>query len=195
MTSLPAPDPLAALWQTAAGPDTHDLLQAVRRQRRLHQRLNRSVWAIMCGIALLVFFEEATAGIATHGILSIIWVIGITAAAVWQRRARHTRSDALNLDTVNCLESVIGRARADLFVARCLYAGVPGGAVVGYVVVGLADKGVSPHVADPELHLVQLGAGIVALLIMMAAGFLLARSRRLQVEELSGKLRSLQAEL
>jgi hypothetical protein len=54
MSSLPAHDPLVALWQTAPKPDTHHLLQDLQRLNRLHQPLNRSIWAIVCGIAALV---------------------------------------------------------------------------------------------------------------------------------------------
>ena len=144
MTSLPPHDPLSALWQTAPKPDTHQLLQDLQRLNRLHQRLNRSVFAILCGISLLLIFEEATGRVRTHGILSVIWILGLVLGAAWRRRSRRNRSDALTLDTVSLLKSTIARAKRDLFVARCLYAGVPCGAAVGFFVAKLAGISASP---------------------------------------------------
>ena len=197
MTSLPAHDPLVALWQTAPNPDAHHLLQDVQRMHQLHRRLDRSVWAIVCGVAVLLIFEEATGRIASHGVLSVIWTVGLAIGVVWRRRNRFCRSDALTFDTVSLLKALIARAKSDLFVARCLYAGVPCGAVVGFVVADFAGLSASPwgNAANPRLHLLQAGAGIAALVTMMAVGFILARSRRLQVRALGDKLRSIEAEL
>ncbi len=197
MTSLPPDDPLVALWQTAPKPDTHYLLQDLERLNRLHQRLNRTLLAIVCGIAILIIFEEATGRVASHGVLSVIWILGLVIGAIWRRRARCTRSDALTLDTISLLKVMIARAKSDLFVARCLYAGVPCGAAAGYVLTKLAGIGASPsaRAVSQHLDLIQTGAGIAALIIMMAAGVILARSRRLQVQELGDKLRSITADL
>lgn len=197
MTSLPAHDPLVALWQTAPKPDTRHLVQDLQRLNRLHQRLNRSVWAIVCGIAILLIFEEATGRVASHGVLSAIWTLGLAIGVLRQRRARYNRTDALTLDTVSLLKFMIARARSDLFIARCLYAGVPCGAVAGFVVADLAGLSASPwgNAVSPRLHMLQTGAGIAALVIMMVVGVILARSRRLQVEGLSDKLRSIEADV
>ena len=197
MTSLPPHDPLVTLWQTARKPDTQHLLQDLQRLNRMHQRLNRIVFAIMCGISVLLIFEEATGRVTTHGTLSVIWILGLVIGAVWHRRSRCNRSDALTLDTVSLLEFMIARARSDLFVARCLYAGVPCGAVVGVIVAKLAGISASPSAiaANPQLHLIQTGAGMAALIIMMVTGVILARARRLQVQELSEKLRLIKADL
>ena len=96
MTPLPPDDPLVALWQTAPKPDTHHLLQDLQSLNRLHQRLNRSVLGIVCGIAILLIFEEATGRIASHGVLSAIWIIGLAIGVLWHRRARCNRSLARN---------------------------------------------------------------------------------------------------
>lgn len=194
MTSLPADDPLVALWQTAAGRDIPNLLQDVQRQTRLHRRLAWSIWAIMGGIAVLLIFEEATGGAPSHGILSGLWILGLVVGAILHRRAV-SRTTALTLDTASLLKSMIGRAKNDLFVARCLYAGVPGGAVAGYVMAQLAGVGGSAWAPNWHLHMMQLGAGIAALVAMMVVGVVLARSRRLQVRELGEKLKLLQADL
>ncbi len=138
MTSLSPHDPLVTLWQTAPKPDTQHLLRDLQRLNRLHQRLNRSVFAIMCGTSFLLIFAEATGHVTTHGTLSVIWILGLVLGLVWRRRARCGRSDALTLDTVSLLESMIARAKSDLLVGRCLYAGVPCGAVVGFFVAKLA---------------------------------------------------------
>ena len=197
MTSLPARDPLVALWQTAPKPDTQHLLLDLQRLNRLHQRLNRSVLAIVCGIAALLVFEEATGRVATHGALSVIWILGLVIGIVWHGRARCNRTDVLTLDTVSLLKSMIARAKSDLFIARCLYVGVPCGAMVGYSVMKLAGIGASPsaNAVHAHLHLVQTGAGIAALVAMMVTGAILARSRHLQVQELSEKLRLIEADL
>jgi hypothetical protein len=197
MTSLPPHDPLVALWQTAPKPDTQHLLLDLQRMNRLHRRLNRSIFAILSGVSLLLIFEEATGRAPTHGWLSVIWILGLVLGAVWRRRARCYRSDALTLDTVSLLQLMIARAKSDLFVARCLYAGVPCGAVFGYLVMELAGIRPSPPAlaVHAPLHLIQTGAGIATLIAMIVTGVILARSRRLQVQELSEKLRLIQADL
>ena len=197
MTSMPPDDPLVALWQTAPKPDTQHLLQDLQRLNRLHQRLNRIVFAIMCGISLLLIFEEATGRLTTHGTLSAIWILGLALGVVLRRRARCNLSDALTLDTVSLLKSMIARANSDLFVARCLYAGVPCGAVVGFLVLKVAGIGAPPSAIAVHglLHLIQTAAGMAALIAMMVTGAILARSRRLQVRELGEKLRLIEADL
>src|SRR5271167_4561913 len=155
MTSLPPHDPLVTLWQTAPKPDTQHLLQDLQRLNRLHQRLNRIVFAIMCGTALLLIFEEATGRVTTHGALSVIWILGLIVGTVWHRRARCNRSDAITLDTVSLLKFMMARAKRDLRIARWLYAGVPCAAIVGYLVTKLAGIGSSPsaNAVPPHLHL------------------------------------------
>jgi hypothetical protein len=199
MTSLPHHDPLVTLWQTAPKPDTQHLLQDLQRLNRLHQRLNRIVFAIMCGTSLLLIFEEATGRVTTHGALSVIWILGLVLGVVWHRRARCNRSDAITLDTVSLLKFMIARAKRDLRIARWLYAGVPCGAVVGFFGAKLAGIGASPNAIavppHPHLHLIEMGARVAALIAMMVTGVILARSRRLQVQELSEKLRLIKADL
>ncbi len=193
MTFLPPQDPLITVWQTIPKPDTRNLLKELQRLNHLHQRLNRTVLAILCGVAMLLVFEEATGRLMSHGILSGIWILGLVTGLVFRRRARCNRIDALTLDTVSLLKSMIARAKNDLFVARCLYAGVPCGALGGYIVMTLAGIGAPLGASGVSLRLrtVQTAAGIAALIIMMAAGAILARARRLQVRELSDKLRSI----
>ena len=197
MTSMPPNDPLVSLWKTAPEPDTQHLMQDLQRLNRLHQRHSRTVLAILCGIAALLVFEEATGRLASHGFLSVIWIAGVVAGVVWQRRARCNRLDALTMDTVRLLKAMIARATRDLFVARCLYAGVPGGAVVGYVVSRLAGIGGSgpARAVHPHLEMVQTGAGVAALIVMMVSGVILARSRSVQVRELNEKLRAIESDL
>src|ERR1700733_1248094 len=162
MTSIPSRDPLVSLWQTAAKPDTQYLMRDLQRLNRLHQRHNRTVLAIVCGIAILLIFEEATGRLASHGILSVAWIALVVAGILWKRRARCNRLDALTLDTVRLLKAMIARAKSDLFVARCLYAGVPLGATMGYVVSKLAGIGASgtARAAHPLMEVVQVGAGV-----------------------------------
>ncbi len=158
MTSLPPHDPLVALWQTAPKPDTHSLVQDLQRANRLHRRFNRSVLAIVCGIAVLLIFEEATGRIASHGILSVSWIMWVILGLAWQRRARCNRSDPFTLDTVHLLKFMIARAKRDLLVARWLYAGVPCGALVGYAVMKVVGMGTPPSpvaIAHPTLRLIQ----------------------------------------
>jgi hypothetical protein len=197
MTSLPPHDPLVALWKTAPKPETHDLLQNLQRFNRLHRRLNRSVFAVVCGVSLLLIFEEATGRVTTHGALSAIWILSMAIGVIWRRRARCNRLDALASDTVSLLKFSIARAKSDMFVARCLYAGVPCGALVGFAIAKITGIAASPAViaAHPRLHLMQTGAGVAALIVMMATGAVLARSRRLQVQQLGEKLKSIEADV
>ncbi len=159
--------------------------------------MDRSVFAILCGFALLLIFEESTGGIATHGVLSAIWISGLGLGVARYRRARCHRSDAYTSDTVSLLQFLIARAKRDLFLARCLYAGAPCGAAVGYAGMKLAGIGESRALSAvaPQLRLVQMGAGVAVLIVMMVTGAILARARRVQLAELSEKLRLLQSGL
>jgi hypothetical protein len=114
-----------------------------------------------------------------------------------QRRARCSRLDALSLDTVRLLKTLIARARRDLFLARCLWAGVPCSAAVGSVVAKLAGIGALPgaSAAHPYLERMQTGAGVATLVIMIITGVILARSRSAQVRELSARLRSIESDV
>lgn len=197
MSSVPPDDPLIALWQTAPKPDAQHLLQDLQRLNRLHRRFNWSIFLLMSGISLVIMFEEATKRVSTHGALSAVWVLSLMAVAVWHRRARCNRSVTLTLDTVSLLKSTIARAKRDLFLARCLYAGVPCGALLAFLALKFAsiDAQARPVAIDVRLHRIQTGAGVAALIAMTVTGAILARSRRLQVDELTEKLKSLQGEL
>ena len=192
----PASDSLVGLWQSAPKPDPHRVLQDLQHSNRLHTRFYRSLIAILCGFAVLFIFEEATGRLATHGLISVLWILFVT-GIVWRRRVRCKRLDALTMDTVSLLKSMIARAKRDLFIARCLYAGVPCGALAGWAVARLAGLGATAAVnaAHPNLERVQTGAGIAALILMMVAGVILARSRHAQVVELSEKLRCIESDL
>jgi hypothetical protein len=193
-------DPLVALWQTAPKVDTHNLVEDTQRLNRLHRRLSRSVMAIVCGIAVLLIFEEATDRLGTHGLLSMVWIVVVTSAA-WRKRARCNRPDAMTLDTVSLLKAMIARAKSDLTLARTLYAGVPCGAVAGGVAMKLMTRFTSfggatgAKVVSPRLDMLQTGAGVAALVIMIVAGLVLARSRAAQLRELGEKLKSIEADV
>src|SRR5665213_2004836 len=79
-----AQDVWIALWQTAPKPDTQHLLRDVQRQNRMHRQFNRALVTIVCGVSLLLIFEEVTRRIATHGWLSAIWILCLVAGAVWR---------------------------------------------------------------------------------------------------------------
>jgi len=197
MTSMPPHDPLVSLWQTAPKPNTQHLMQDLQRLNRLHRRHNRSVLAIVCGIAALLVFEEATGRAASHGFLSLGFIAVVVTGVVWQKRARCNRLDVLTLGTTRLLKAMIARAKRDLFVARCLYAGVPLGAAVGYAVskffgIGAPSQGRAAHL---HLEMVQTVAAVVTLVVMIVAGAILARSRSVQVRELNEKLRAIESDL
>jgi hypothetical protein len=122
---------------------------------------------------------------------------GVVIGAWWQRRAQCNRLDSLTLDTVSLLKAMIARARHDLFLARCLYAGVPLGAGVSFSVLKFAGMGLSPAAKAiiPGLEMIQTGAGVAALIIMIVIGIVLARSRSLQVRDLSEELKSFESDL
>jgi hypothetical protein len=98
---------------------------------------------------------------------------------------------------VSLLKFMIARAKRDLRIARWLYAGVPCAAVASFLAVKLAGIGASPNTiaVPPRLHLFETGARVAALIAMTVTGVILARSRRLQVQELSEKLRLIKADL
>jgi hypothetical protein len=197
MSSLPPRDPLVSLWQTTPKPETHQLLHDLQRLNRLHERFNRTILGLLFGISLLLIFEEATGRVATHGRLSAIWILGLLLGVFWRRRVQCKRADAISMDTISLLKFMIARAKSDLFVARCLYAGVPCGALAGFFVLKLARGGPSSSAiaTHPHLHFIQAGAGIAVLIAMMVIGVILARSRRVQVQELSEKLRLIEGDL
>ena len=197
MTSMPEHDSLVSLWQTAAKTDTQNLMQDLQRLNRLQRRHNQIVLAIMCGIPVLLIFEEATGRLGSHGVLSAVWIAVVLAGVVWKRRTRCNQLDALTLDTVRLLKAMIARAKRDLFVARCLYAGVPLGAALGYVVSKLAGirEMVPARAAHPHIEVAQTGAGVAALVFMVVAGVILARARSVQVRELNEKLKAIESDL
>jgi hypothetical protein len=197
MNTLSSGDPLVALWQTTPKPDTHHLLRNLRHLNNLHRRLNRAVVAILSSVSLLLIFEETTGRTPTHGWLSVVWILALMFGAAWRRRARCNRQDAITLNTVSLLKVMIRRAKSDLLIARCLYAGVPCGALVGFLVMEFSGIRPSRHaLAVPgQLHLIQTGIGIAVLITMIVTGAILSRSRRLQVNELSETLKLIEADL
>jgi hypothetical protein len=197
MSSSPLPDPLVTLWQTAAKPDTRHLLQDLQRVKRMHQRLQRIVLAILGSVSILLILAEAIGRIATHGILSVIWLLALAIGITWQRRSQCNRIDALALDTVSLLKLMLARVTKDLFIARCLYAGVPCGALAGMLMVKITGIGGTPAAiaVHSQLDLILTGAGVVLLIAMIASGVILTRSRRLQSRALREKLKSLEAGL
>ncbi len=197
MTVVPPDDPLVALWQTAPAPAIHDLAKHLQRLDRLHRLSNRSIVALLWCVALLLIFEEATGRLPSLGFLSLIWILGLVSGLSWRRRAQCTRLAALTSDTVSVLKFRLAQARRDLFLARCLYTGVPLGALVGYVVMTLAGSAIPPPAASaaPNLKLIQTGAGIAVLLVMIATGAILSHSRVLHVKALTEKLKVINDEL
>ncbi|MGC4055274.1 MAG: hypothetical protein QM757_41090 [Paludibaculum sp.] len=113
------------------------------------------------------------------------------------RRMRRESSNLLTLDMVSSLRRMIAQAKRDLFLARCLYAGAPLGAVISYLVASMAGVSRSPLAAGGSqmLHDLQTAAGVAALLAMMLTGILLERARRTQVENLNRKLKSMTEDL
>lgn len=195
MNSTPSNDPLVALWQTAPKPDPDRLVHDLQRFQRMHHRLVAIIAGLLSVVTLLLMVAETTGHPATHGILSAIWILGLTIGTVWQWRARCSRIDSVTLDTVKSLKWMLGRAKRDLLLARCLYAGVPCGALTGTLVSNLLQRGASPEAAlHPAVSILSV-AGLAVLLFMMAAGFVLARSRRFEVKRLAEKLRSAESGL
>ena len=197
MTPFTSRDPLVALWQTAPTPDPQHLLQDLQRLDRLHRRLTWTVFATLSAVSLLLIFEEATRNIPTPGWLSGVWVFTLVLGRVWHRRARCNRSDALALATVSLLRSMIARAKSDLTIARCLYAGVPCGALLGFLLMGRLGINPSPRalVTEGRFHLIPLVCGVAILAAMMIAGAVMTRSRRRQIQELERKLRLIETDL
>jgi hypothetical protein len=198
MTTTPPGDPLVALWHSAPEPDTRHLLLELGRFNRLHRRFNWSILAILCGMAILLLFEETTGRLATHGILSAIWIGGVVIGALWHKRERCNHLNALTSDMDSLLKAMLARAKSDLFVARCLYAGAPLGAGISFMVFKVAGSHALSPTAKTNSHgleMIQTEAGVVALVIMIAVGVILARSRSEQVRDLSEKLIAFETDL
>ncbi|WP_321477700.1 hypothetical protein [uncultured Paludibaculum sp.] len=197
MTPQPPRDPLIALWQTTPAPDTSHLLRDLERLKQLHQRLNRTIMAILLGFDLLLVFEEATGRLRSHGILSTLWTLGLALGLIYHRRTHCAPVNPLTLDMVSLLKNMIVRAKRDLLLARSLYLGAPIGAIIVYLVTRLAGISTSPLAigAVPRLHAVQTAAGVAAILAMMVAGILLEHARRTQVQDLSRKLKLVVGEM
>jgi hypothetical protein len=194
---LPPQDPIVALWQTAPKNDSLHLLQDLQRQDRMHRVLRRTVGTIVAGVSILLALEEIAGRIATHGWLSASWLVCLAAGLIWRYSTRCERSGVLDLDTVTLLKSSVRQAQKDLLLARCLYAGVPCGAVSGFLLMQFAARhdSVLTLAVNPTIRMIQTGAGIFALLAMMLTGAVLARSRRTQARELGEILKSMQSDL
>lgn len=186
------PDPFIALWQTAPQPDVQAVLDAVKRADAAHKRLNWTLVALLSTITLIIAFEEATGRLRTHGVVTILWTVGLGAGLLWHCRAGRRLSVALSEDTLSLLNLMIRRAKRGLKLARYLYLGTPVGAVVGWFIAN------ATHISAGSsgwLSLVQTAAGIAMLGMMMVSGLVLARLRRRQVDELSARLREFQEDL
>lgn len=196
MKPLPSQDPLAALWQTAPKPDPSALLQDLQRVNRHHQQLNRIAFVILCGTAILLVFEAVRESSITLGALSAMWILGLLFGVVWYRRVLCNRAEAVTFDTVRLLRFMIARAKKDLRIARWLYAGVPFGAVAGFIMARLTF-GASPNAiaVSAHEHLMRTGAALAALIAMMAIGLVVAGDRRLQVQKLREKLRLIEEDM
>jgi hypothetical protein len=189
-------DPFATLWQSAPKPDTGQLLRDLQRLRKAQRWHSRILIIILCGIALFLAFEEVTARSGTHGLISALW-IAFVAGALGYQRVRCRAVDPLDLDTVSLLKRMIARAKRGLFQARCLYLGTPLAAVVGAVLTRVLAPGAAAdgHIVQPSLALIQTIVGLIVLISMIIAGLVLARARRRQLLELTGKLKSLEESL
>lgn len=189
-------DPFATLWQSAPKPDTGQLLRDLQRLQKAQRRHSRILIVILCGIALFFVFEEATGRSGTHGIISALWM-AFVAGAIGYQRVRCRSVDPLDLDTVSLLKRMIARAERGLFQARCLYLGTPLGAVAGAVLMKVLVPGAAPgrHIVQSSLALMQTAVGLMLLVAMIIAGLVLARARRRQLQELTGKLKSLEESL
>lgn len=186
-------DPFTALWQAAPKPDTQQLLRVIAKQRRLHWRLNATLAAILTSVTVLLVSVEMTARLATHGWLSGAWLGCLAVGLLWRYRAQCRRVDMADKNTVDLLRSMARQAGTDLFLARCLWAGVPIGAMLG--ALGMRSLSLRPEpVAAPGLSLVQTVAAMTILGGMILAGLLLARSRKVQLRELNEKLKSIATE-
>jgi hypothetical protein len=121
----------------------------------------------------------------------------LAAGLFWRYGTQRQHSGDLDVDTVTLLKSSLRQAQKDLFLARCLYAGVPCGAACGFMIMQLMAQHASapPPANDPGVRLIQTGAGIIALAAMMLTGAALASSRRIQARELSEKLKSMESDL
>lgn len=192
-----AHDPLVALWQTAQRPDLGSLFQHIEHHRLMHRRFGKILVTIIGATSLLLILEEATGRLATHGWLSAAWLSCLGVGLVWRRRARCQRDGILNMDTVSLLKSALKQAKQDLFLARCLYAGVPCGAACGFLFMHFSANHPSiPQTAiEPTIRTIQTVAGVVVLSTMIIAGLALARARRTQVRTLGETLNAIATEV
>jgi hypothetical protein len=186
-------DPFATLWQSAPKPDTRQLMQDMQRLKNAQRRQHRILIAILCGIASCLVFEEATGRYGTHGLISALWIAFMAGALGYQHMRCHF-VDLLDLDTVSLLKRMIVRAKRGLFQARCLYLGTPLGALAGTVLMRVLAPRTAPggYAVQSGLALMQTIVGLTVLVLMIITGLVLARARRHQLLELTGKLKSLE---
>ncbi len=182
-------DPFVALWLAAPQTESPSLLAAVKRADAAHRRLNLTIVTVLGGIAVLLSFEEATGRLASHGLLTAVWSLGLVLGILWHRRARGRLAGALIGDTTSLLGFVIRRARRGLFLARCLYAGTPLGALAGLVVTNAMGGG--GRMVSPGLAFVQTAAGVAALGLMIACGLVLARFQARHLAALEATLKEM----
>jgi hypothetical protein len=189
MTPPDKPDPLVSLWHTGSGPDAQQMLRQLQSYEQSRKRMRLVLMAVLCTVSLMLLLAETVERMPTHGVLSAIWLPLVASCAIWWRRGRVNRIDMLSADTARLLRRMIARAKADLFIARCLYIGVPLGAAAGGTLTQLfktPQTGGQHSVFGSVLAI----AGGAILAAMFAFGVLFERSRRRQIEELRGKLQS-----
>lgn len=184
-------DPLVRLWQgdRSAGRAAGAVLREVHEFERARRRTNLALAGILGIVSILLFTAELPGRMGTHGLLSAVWNPVAAFSLWWRWRGRLRKVEELGEDTVSLLRRTLARARADLLIARSLYAGVPAGAALGALLTARGGGGSGS--ADAWLRVMLTGVGAAVLVSMIAAGVLLERSRRRQMRVLAGRLDAL----
>ena len=188
-------DPLVALWQTTPNHDTEPLLRAIHRQQQMHRRMGAVLAAILASVTILLASEEATGRMPSHGWITGVWLIVLLlVGARWYRAKRHQHA-AATMDTVALLRAMTRQAGADLFLARCLWAGVPLGAALGWTAMRWLAPNAPPETTFSWFSQARTAAAIALLGAMILSGLVLERSRKSHLRDLTGKLRAIVSDL
>ena len=181
---------LIRVWRSNPQVDTQSLMQNLAAQNRTRRIQATVILALLGAVSLLLVLAEIAGKLGTHGLLSLLWLTCLAVGALLQNRAHRGRVNALASDTRGLLKFMIRRARRGLTLARCLYAGTPTGAMMGWLLTTTIDPdaGRGHHVAS-----LQAAAGAALLVMMILAGLVFARRRRAELMNLEEKQSSLQS--
>lgn len=209
MTDDMSRNDLQNLWQSEKGEIDMDMIMDTRNQLERGRMLGRRLWNgmiwVFLGLFILAVSGEWTGFLLTRGWLSLACLLYLAFMIVRTQQLRRKIPLISELTPIEILENTIERAKTNLSFARLLYAGFPGGALVGFV-SGYMYSALEDDNANLIIDAAKIDAGSDWILAVPAAGLLLgavisiitglriAKKKQAELKILRARLSSLERE-